>query len=111
MYKDSQEFVKQLEGSSITHITFMNDYLAIGFNIGALTAVIPPTILKGNKMWGWRRSGYNDNIISLIQTNVTSVVLNENEKYLKLILENKVEILLRDDEGNFKKEPFENSDN
>ena len=34
MYKDSQEFVKQLEGSSITHITFMNDYLAIGFNIG-----------------------------------------------------------------------------
>jgi hypothetical protein len=91
---DSQEFVKQLENDFITHISFMMDYLAIGFNVGTLTAVIPPSIMEGDELWQWRKPGYNEKIISLIQIKVSTVVFNETEKYLSLKLENSVEILL-----------------
>ena len=72
----------------------MMDYLAIGFNKGALTAIIPPDILEGDKRWQWGKPGYNDKLISLIQTEVSSAVLNEDEKYLSFKLENSVELLL-----------------
>lgn len=94
MKNNSEKFVKKLENNYISSITFMNGYMAIGFNIGALTANIPPSILKEKKLWRWEEPGYNDLMISLVETKVISVILNENEEFLNLILENDVELLI-----------------
>ena len=81
MNTNSNDFAKKLESDYITHISFLMDYLAIGFNSGTLTAFLPPSIISGEKSWHWQQPGFNDKLVSLIQSKVISVDLNEDEKH------------------------------
>ena len=57
----------------LTDITFLMDYLALGFDGPSLTCVTVPVVLVGGKEIGWFDPGYRDELCKRIARHVVDV--------------------------------------
>jgi hypothetical protein len=91
-WAEREKALSRLIGAQLTSVQFVMDYLILGFDErGALTTLVWPEIFNENKKITFERTGYRDELCSLIQKTLQNATM-ESDETISLGFENGTEI-------------------
>ncbi len=91
-WAEQEEALSRLIGARLTSVQFVMNYLILGFDErGALTCLVWPEIIEGDKGTSFGTQGYRDKLCSLIEKIMNGATIDENET-ISFHLENGVEL-------------------
>jgi hypothetical protein len=99
--KEAELLLQTILGARLTSVQFVLNYLILGFDEkGALTTLVWPQFLDGEKVFKFGMQGYRDQLCGLIEQVVRAIEISSNET-IRIVFSNnsRMHIPLQDCQG------------